>query len=90
MERLAAAPERVELESARPQEGERRTVRVNGRPRVASAHAAPAGERPGPLRLQRGGLPSAAHFATNPDRVALWAVMLGLFLAFMAAATSIA
>lgn len=32
--------------------------------------------------------PAAAQIAARPDRVAMWAVMLGLFLVFMAVVTA--
>jgi hypothetical protein len=51
---------------------ERRTVRITGQP-------VPARRRP---------LPAATQISSRPDRVALWAVMLGLFLVLMAGATA--
>jgi Putative peptidoglycan binding domain/Lytic transglycolase len=41
--------------------------------------------RPTPARRRS---PASAQIAAKPDRIALWAVMLGLFLVFMAAATA--
>jgi hypothetical protein len=32
--------------------------------------------------------PAAAQISARPDRVAMWAVMLGLFLVFMAVVTA--
>ncbi len=93
IERLEASPERPELEPTdRKPAGSRRTVQVSGRPkepesaRVASPDVfAPRTAR---ARDRRGLAPIAtAQLAARPDRVAMWAVMLGLFLAFMAIAT---
>ena len=50
----------------------RRTVKITG--------------HPVPPRRRRS--PAAAQIQAHPDRVALWAVLLGLFLVFMAAATA--
>ncbi len=50
----------------------RRTVKITGRP-------GPARRRPSP---------TAARIETRPDRIVLWAVLLGLFLVFMAVATA--
>ena len=50
----------------------RRTVKITG--------------HPVPPRRRRS--PAAAQIHARPDRVALWAVLLGLFLVFMAAATA--
>jgi hypothetical protein len=50
----------------------RRTVRITGQPT--------------PARRRRS--PTQQQIASRPDRVALWAVVLGLFLVFMAAATA--
>jgi len=50
----------------------RRTVRITGQPTRARRRPLPAGEQ----------------ISSRPDRVALWAVMLGLFLVLMAAATA--
>jgi hypothetical protein len=53
-------------------EPERRTVRITGQPTPARRRSTAA---------QR-------QIAARPDRVALWAVLLGLFLVFMAVATA--
>jgi len=53
-------------------EGGRRTVRITG-------HPVPARRRPSAKRQQ---------IVARPDRVALWAVMLGLFMALVAVATA--
>ena len=95
MERLAASPERPELAPAEARSSrsgrDRRTVRVNGRPREAAPSAFPADEfapRSARTRERRGLAPiAAAQIAARPDRVGMWAVMLGLFMAFMAIAT---
>jgi hypothetical protein len=52
--------------------GERRTVRINGRPTP-----------PRPRRTA-----SASRAASSPDRMALYALLLGLFLIFMAIVTA--
>ena len=51
---------------------ERRTVTITGNPTPARRRPSPAEQR----------------IAARPDRVALWAVLLGLFLVFMAVATA--
>lgn len=51
----------------------RRTVRISGR-----------GAAPAPVRRS----PTVTRVAARPDRVALWAVMLGLTMAVMAVATA--
>ncbi len=53
-------------------ENGRRTVKITG-------HPLPARRRPSPTRSQ---------IRARPDRIALWAVLLGLFLVFMAVATA--
>ncbi len=50
----------------------RRTVKITG--------------HPVPPRRRRS--PAAEQIHARPDRIALWAVLLGLFLVFMAAATA--
>jgi len=50
----------------------RRTVKITGQP-------VPARRRPSH---------TAARIEARPDRIALWAVVLGLFLVFMAVATA--
>jgi len=53
-------------------ENGRRTVTITG-------HPAPPRRRPSPAQSQ---------IQARPDRVALWAFLLGLFLVFMAVATA--
>jgi len=53
-------------------ENGRRTVTITGQP-------VPARRRPSPTTQQ---------IQARPDRIALWAVLLGLFLVFMAVATA--
>lgn len=53
-------------------ENGRRTVKITGQPM-------PARRRPSPTQSQ---------IQARPDRIALWAVLLGLFLVFMAVATA--
>ena len=55
-------------------EGERRTVIITGHP------------TPPPPRRRRS--PARQQLVARPDRIALWAVLLGLFLVFMAVATA--
>lgn len=54
-------------------EPERRTITITGNPT--------------PVRSRRRS-PAQAQIVARPDRIALWAVMLGLFLVFVAAATA--
>jgi hypothetical protein len=56
--------------------GARRTVRITGQP---------AGQ-PVPARRRR--TVTEQRIRTRPDRIALWAFLLGLFLVFMAVATA--
>jgi hypothetical protein len=51
---------------------ERRTVKITGQPM-------PARRRPSP---------TASRIQARPDRIVLWAFLLGLFLVFMAVATA--
>jgi hypothetical protein len=53
-------------------ENGRRTVTITG--------------HPVPPRRQHS--PTRSHIEARPDRIALWAVLLGLFLVFMAVATA--
>jgi hypothetical protein len=55
-----------------PAAGERRTVKITGQP-------VPARRRPSR---------TATRIQSRPDRIALWAFLLGLFLVFMAVATA--
>jgi len=57
---------------AEPPAAERRTITITG--------------NPGPARRRRS--PAQEHIAARPDRVALWAFLLGLFLVLIAAATA--
>ena len=54
-------------------EAERRTITITGNPT--------------PARSRRRS-PAQAQIVARPDRIALWAVMLGLFLVAVAAATA--
>ena len=63
----------VEPEYAPMQPGERRTITITGNPT--------------PVRSRRRS-PAQAQIVARPDRIALWAVMLGLFLVAVAAATA--
>jgi hypothetical protein len=63
----------VDAEYAPMQPGERRTITITG--------------NPDPVRSRRRS-PAQAQIAARPDRIALWAVMLGLFLVAVAAATA--
>ncbi len=51
---------------------ERRTVKITGQP-------VPARRRPSP---------TASRIQAHPDRIVLWAFLLGLFLVFMAVVTA--
>jgi hypothetical protein len=61
-----------------------RTIVVTGQRAAAPARSARRGEAPSHRRRS----PSGARTAARPDRLALWAVGLGLLMAFMAAATA--
>jgi hypothetical protein len=62
----------VEPDLARGESGQRRTVTITGNP-------VPARRRPSPAQAQ---------LTARPDRIALWAFVLGLFLVVVAAATA--
>jgi hypothetical protein len=62
----------VEPEAPPLQQGERRTVTITG--------------NPDPARRRRS--PAQAQIVARPDRVALWAFVLGLLLVVVAAATA--
>jgi hypothetical protein len=66
-----AHPRRADRYAAAPM-AEVRTIRIDSSPRPAPRR------RPDPVRAAVGG---------RPDRVAMWAVMLGVFLTAVAAAT---
>jgi hypothetical protein len=53
-------------------ENGRRTITITG-------HTVPPRRRPSPAQ---------SHIQARPDRIALWAFLLGLFLVFMAVATA--
>jgi hypothetical protein len=72
-ERLAEPQPRPELRLVPPPK-ERRTIQVTGRP------------DPGPPRRRRS--PTATRLSARPDRVALWAFLLGIFLVLMSVATA--
>jgi hypothetical protein len=55
-----------------PPPAERRTIKITGQPHPSLRRRSPA----------------SRQIAARPDRVALWAVLLGLFLVFMAVATA--
>jgi hypothetical protein len=63
----------VEPEEAPIGQAERRTITITG--------------NPSPVRSRRRS-PAQAHIAARPDRVALWAVVLGMFLVAVAAGTA--
>ena len=66
----------VESEAAvvEPPPGERRTITITG--------------NPGQNAARRRRSPTQEQLAARPDRVALWAFLLGLFLVLVAAATA--
>lgn len=63
----------VEPEYGPMEPGERRTITITG--------------NPSPVRSRRRS-PAQAQIAARPDRIALWAVLLGIFLVAVAAATA--
>jgi hypothetical protein len=63
----------VEPDHAPIEQAERRTITITGNPT--------------PARSRRRS-PAQAQIAARPDRVALWAVVLGMFLVAVAAATA--
>lgn len=68
----------------RRQQGERRTITIRGQvsPRTGGTHASvPARRRP-PRR------PSERIAGARPDRAALWAVLMGVFLILVAVMTA--
>ena len=66
-------------------QGGRRTVVVTGRP--GPQHSPRRDRTPGPSARRRRVSPTRARLAGRPDRVALWAVALGLIMAAMAGFT---
>jgi hypothetical protein len=66
-------------------DGGRRTVVVTGRP--GPQHRPQRDRTPGATARQRRYTPTRARLAGRPDRVALWAVALGLIMAAMAGFT---
>ena len=72
MDSAQARVERAYSTEGRSGQPGRRTVQIRGQ--VA----------PPPRRRS----PAAAQISARPDRVAMWAVMLGLFLVFMAVITA--
>ena len=66
-------PGQARMPSSAPEGSQRRTVRITGHPTAAR-------------RLRPS--PPARGITARPDRVALWAFLLGLFLVFMAVATA--
>jgi uncharacterized membrane protein YbhN (UPF0104 family) len=84
----AAGPLRAEDQpTGRPDlrlvEGERRTITITG-------HPTPAARAVSARRSRRSGRrsPAQQQIAARPDRGALWAFLLGVFLVFMAVATA--
>lgn len=70
----SAAPARRDLHVVEaPAHGERRTIKITGQP---------TRPRPG------GRSATSRQIGARPDRVALWAFLLGVFLVVMAAATA--
>jgi hypothetical protein len=74
-ERVAGPQPRPDLRLVPPEPEARRTVVVTGRP------------DPEPPRRRRRSATST-RLSARPDRVALWAFILGLFLVFMSVATA--
>ncbi len=81
--------------AARPPEVSRRTVRIRGQA-IAGTSARqlhPAAEAPPPRRLdplprERPRRSTPERLGSRPDRIAAWAVVFGLMMAVMAAATA--
>ena len=71
-EHLSTDAPRLRLVDEEPAPAERRTITITGNPT--------------PVRSRRS--PAQAQIAARPDRIAFWAVMLGLFLVAVAAATA--
>jgi hypothetical protein len=76
---LRLVTERAERESLVAQ---RRTVVITGNPGPRARRRPPAQRHP----ARRS--PAQRQIAARPDRVALWAFLMGLFLIFMAVATA--
>ena len=74
----------TELAESEPMATERRTIVITGNPTPAPRRRAAAQRYPYPARRSA----AQRQIAARPDRVALWAFLLGLFLIFMAAATA--
>ena len=72
-EYLSTDAPRLQLVDEEPPPAERRTITITGNPT--------------PVRSRRRS-PAQAQIVARPDRIALWAVMLGLFLVAVAAATA--
>ncbi len=87
MSQAAARAERAYYEGPARVQPTRRVVRITGQPtRIGLAtDAAVAG---GPLRHQPARHRVAARARSGPDKLALWAVALGLFMAGLAVVTS--
>ena len=74
------APRRLHLVEAARESEYTPTYAANGRRTVKiTGQSVPARRRPSP---------TATRIEARPDRIALWAVLLGLFLVFMAVATA--
>jgi hypothetical protein len=71
-EYLSSQGPRLQLVEDEQPVAERRTITITGNPT--------------PARRRRS--PAQAQIVARPDRIALWAVMLGLFLVAVAAATA--
>jgi hypothetical protein len=72
-EHLSTDSPRLRLVDEESAPAERRTITITGNPT--------------PVRSRRRS-PAQAQIVARPDRIALWAVMLGLFLVAVAAATA--
>ena len=68
------APRRLRLVEDAAPAAERRTIAITGRPTTPPPRRRPS--------------PAAQRISARPDRVALWAVLLGLFMVLMAVATA--
>jgi hypothetical protein len=72
-EYLSTDAPRLRVVEEEPAPAERRTITITGNPT--------------PVRSRRRS-PAQAQIVARPDRIALWAVMLGIFLVAVAAATA--
>ncbi|HXE45189.1 MAG TPA: hypothetical protein VN635_08320 [Conexibacter sp.] len=73
---------------ARPAAGARRTVVIRGQVAPRAGGTESRLRQPRPARRGRPRRPSERIAGTRPDRAALWAVMMGVFLIVVAVVTA--